>query len=506
MSRRAGLLSILVPVYNERAFLRRCIEKVLAAPLPEGLSREVILVDDASTDGTADLVDELGAKHPGTLRVFHQPANRGKGAAIRRAIREMRGEYVIFQDADLEYDPGEYAAVLQPLLEGRADVVYGSRFASRRMRRVLNYHHTLGNLFLTHLSNFFTGLNLTDMETCYKAFRADILKTIPIRSDRFGLEPEITAKIAKRGCAVYEVPISYYGRSYADGKKITWQDGLQAIGTILRYWIIDDVVEERYGHEILIDLSRATRFNRWIARTIEPFLGSRILEIGSGIANVSRYLPQRERLVVSDVDAAYLELLRSAYRDNDLVDVKALDITSDADVEAFGEERFDTIVCLNVLEHVAEDEAALQRLRRLLAPGGRLVLLVPQYGWLYGTYDRALGHERRYGRRELAARLRRAGYTPVAKRSFNALAILGWWVNGRLLGRRRMGRFQIKFFDMLVPLLKPVEYLLPLPGLSLLMVGRREEGVAEHGAKETEYRPQGRDPLPTHPVQLREPK
>ncbi|MGL4943532.1 MAG: glycosyltransferase family 2 protein [Thermoguttaceae bacterium] len=232
-------LSILIPVYNEERYLAEVVERVLAAPLPDGLQRELVIVNDASRDNTAQVLRELCERHK-EIRSFEQPVNRGKGAAIRRAIQEMTGRYAIIQDADLEYDPNDYQVVLKPLLLGLADVVYGSRFATREMRRIVHYHHKLGNLFLTHLSNFLTGLDLTDMETCYKAFRSDLVKTIPLRSDRFGIEPEITAKLARRGAVFYEVPISYHGRNYAEGKKIGWRDGVQAIWTILKYWWIDD--------------------------------------------------------------------------------------------------------------------------------------------------------------------------------------------------------------------------------------------------------------------------
>ncbi len=312
-SDKTSLLSILIPVYNERAYLRTCIEKVIAAPLPTGIERELILVDDASTDGSDSVIQSLVESYPDKIRSFHQPHNMGKGAAIRRAVAEMRGQYAVIQDADLEYDPREYVDLLRPVLEEGADVVYGSRFCIRHMRRVLFYHHKLGNLLLTHLSNLTTGLDLTDIETCYKLFRADLLKTIPLRSNRFGFEPEITAKISKRGCSVYEVPISYHGRGYAEGKKIGWKDGLSAIYTILKYWLIDDCFEERYGHAVLRGLSGARRLSRWMVTVIEPFLGDRILEIGSGIGNISRFLPKRERLTVSDMDPVYLELFQSAF-------------------------------------------------------------------------------------------------------------------------------------------------------------------------------------------------
>lgn len=470
---KSGLLSILVPVYNERALLRRSIERVMSAPLPGGLRREIVLVDDASKDGTTDLVRALAAQYPEVIRAFYQPVNQGKGAAIRRAVEEMRGQYALFQDADLEYDPNEYPVLLRPLIEGVADVVYGSRFAASPMRRVLNYHHALGNTFLTHLSNWFTGMNLTDMETCYKAFRADVLKTIPLRSNRFGLEPEITAKVAKRGCVVYEVPISYYGRTYAEGKKISWKDGFSALYTICKYWLIDDCYNERYGHEILGDLSSARRFNQWMTQTIEPWLGQRILEVGSGIGNISRFLPKRERLTVTDMDPAYLEILQGAFKDNELVNVARLDLRRDEDVAALADGGYDTVVCLNVLEHIEDDAGALKRMWRLLQPGGRLVLLVPQYSSLYGSYDKHLGHYRRYDCRETAQLLEDSGYEVMKMKSFNSLALAGWWFNSCMLQRNTMDRFQIKAFDLCVPLLRLVESVIPLPGLSLICVARK---------------------------------
>ena len=181
------LLSILMPVYNEQAYLERVVERVLNAPLPNNVERELILVDDASTDRTPEVIRAIVERNPNTVRAFRQSKNQGKGAAIRRAIQEMQGDFAIIQDADLEYNPNEYPLILAPLLDGRADVVYGSRFATRETSKILQYHHKLGNLFLTHLSNFTTGLDLTDMETCYKAFRADALKSIPLRSNRFGM-------------------------------------------------------------------------------------------------------------------------------------------------------------------------------------------------------------------------------------------------------------------------------------------------------------------------------
>ncbi len=469
----AGTVSIIIPTYNERAYLRRLVERVLAAPLPGGLKKEIIIVDDGSNDGTRDLAVNIASEQPDIIRVIFQDRNQGKGSALRCGIAEMTGEFTIFQDADLEYDPNEYTLLIEPLIEGVADVVYGSRFVVRKMRRVFNYHHAIGNRFLTHLSNMTTGLDLTDMETCYKAFRADILRTIPIRSNRFGIEPEITAKIAKRNCRVYEVPVSYRGRSYSEGKKINWKDGVAAIFTIIKYFFIDDCFNEQYGQAILHSLSHARRFNRWMVKRIEPYLGLRILEIGAGIGNISRQLPQREKLIVTDMDNTYLEILQQAYGSNDIVDVARLDLTQDKDLDAIGSEVCDTIVCLNVLEHIENDLEALCRIKDLLENGGRLILLAPQHKWLYGSYDKVAGHYRRYGRKDIQDLLSNAGYTILQLTNFNFLSIPGWWINSCLLKRKRMSRLQLKLYDTIIPAVRFLEWMLPLPGLSLICIAEK---------------------------------
>ena len=226
-------LSIVVPVYNEAATIATLVESVLRAPLPQAIEREVIVVDDGSTDGT---LRELGrfAQDP-RVRVIAQSVNRGKGAAVRRGFEEAEGDFVIVQDADLEYDPREYGKLLGPVLEDKADVVFGSRFSGSEARRVMFFWHMVGNRVLTLLSNMTTNLNLTDMETCYKLFRIEVIRRIRIEEDRFGFEPEITAKIARLGVRVYEVGISYSGRTYAEGKKIGWRDGVRALVCIVKY-------------------------------------------------------------------------------------------------------------------------------------------------------------------------------------------------------------------------------------------------------------------------------
>jgi glycosyltransferase involved in cell wall biosynthesis len=228
-------LSIVIPAYNEVATARELLRRVAEAPLPEGVEREVLVVDDGSKDGTRELLRELSAaSEPMPFRLVEHQVNQGKGAAIRSGFAAATGDLLLIQDADLEYDPREYPRLLGPILEGEADVVYGSRFAGGP-HRVLFFWHYLGNRFLTTLSNMLTDLNLSDMETCYKVFRAEVLKGVELRSNRFGIEPELTAKVARRGARIWEVPISYRGRTYAEGKKIGWRDGFAAIWAILRY-------------------------------------------------------------------------------------------------------------------------------------------------------------------------------------------------------------------------------------------------------------------------------
>ncbi|MEO7649333.1 MAG: glycosyltransferase, partial [Bryobacteraceae bacterium] len=307
------LVSILIPLYNEEEFIATLLQRVLAAPLPAGVDREVIVVDDGSTDGSAEIAAELAQQSSGILRLLRHEVNQGKGAAIRTAVGAARGEFCLIQDADLEYDPQEYPHLLGPLLSGKADVVYGSRFMIVGERRVLYYWHSVANRILTELANIVADVNLTDMETGYKAFRTSLLQSIPLRSNRFGIEPELTIKVAKRQVRIYETPISYYGRTYEEGKKIGFKDAIEAVWVILRYAFTKDIYKDE-GAGTLHALSGAPRFNRWMADTIAPYVGERVLEIGSGIGNLTRALiPRRKAYIATDLDTEHLARLATRF-------------------------------------------------------------------------------------------------------------------------------------------------------------------------------------------------
>jgi len=468
-------LSILMPVYNERTVVERCISLVLTAPLPENMERELVIVDDCSTDGTYAILERLAAAFS-QIRLHRHPRNRGKGAAVRTAIEKATGDFALIQDADLEYDPSEYPRLLRPLLDGHADAVFGSRYLSGEQTRVLPFWHSMINKGLTLVSNMFANLNLTDMETCYKVFRTDLLKSIPIRSDRFGFEPEIAMKSAKRKFRIYEVPISYHGRTYEEGKKIGWKDGIKALAVVFKFWLIDDLYAAPYGRGVLNNLTGTPQYLSWLARKVRPHVGDEVLEIGAGIGNLTgRLMARRMLYVAGEQDPLHLHALRNRFLRTPNVTVQKIDPEAPGDLGGL-ENCFDTVLCLNVVEHLADPEAVLERLAGTLKPGGALVMLAPNAPALYGTLDRSLGHKRRYSSGSARRLLEAHGLRVAHEESFNKVALLPWWMYSRVLHSGSISKLVLKVFDKSVWFWRRLDKVMPWPGLSLLVVARKPGG------------------------------
>jgi glycosyltransferase involved in cell wall biosynthesis len=466
------LLSILIPVYNERTVVEKSLSQVLAALLPDDVERELIIVDDCSTDGTQAILEEM-AGQDSRIRLYRHDVNQGKGAALRTAIRHAQGDFCLVQDADLEYDPSEYPKLLKPLLDGRADAVFGSRYLVSEQTRVLPYWHSMINKTLTALCNMFSNLNVTDMETCYKVFRTDLLKSIPIRSNRFGFEPEITMKCSKRKLRVYEVPISYHGRTYEEGKKIGWKDGVKALGVILHFWLVDDLYEASYGRGLLHSLTGTPQYLSWLTQVLRPHLGGSVLEIGAGLGNLTaRLMARKLQYVAVESEPLYLHALRNRFLRTPNVTVSSLDVDHPADYTPWTGQ-FDTAVCINVLEMVQDPSAVLASVRGCLAPDGAILVLVPQGPALYGSLDRALGHVRRYSSQELDQLFQQTGFRTETILQFNKIGAVAWWIFGKLLAQKRIDKPSLKIFDKTVWLWRRIDSLLPWPGLSLVGIAKR---------------------------------
>jgi len=467
---------VLVPVYNEQHLVRTSLTRLQILASSPALERvEVIVVDDCSKDGTADVLRafeaERKAQADGITWVFlRHERNQGKGSAIRTALDRATCEISVIHDADLEYHPKDLLKIVQGFLDEQADAIFGSRFAGSDIRRVLLFRHQIGNKFLTLLTNLVTNLNLTDMETCYKAVRTDLFKSIPIVSNDFRLEPELTIKLAKRQARIFEVPISYSGRTYQEGKKINWKDGFRALGALIRFAISDEIYKkDAYGSQILARLSRAPKFNKWMADVIRPYCGHRVLEIGGGVGNLTLQLVPRWEFVVSDTNPLYLQTLKSLQTERPYLGVQYCDVT---DLGSFphADGGYDTVIYLNGVEHVADDLEAMRNLRSVLAENGRAIILVPQGQWNFGTIDEVLGHKRRYSRDSLTKLAQDSGFEIEQMMSFNRAGTLPWYVSGRLVKRRTVSLLQIKIFNWLVPLARLLDGILPIPPLSLIAV------------------------------------
>ena len=501
-------LAILVPVYNEQYLVEASLKRL------EVLADSTVAGSGARHRGERRLdgPDRRGAKeYPGGIgskpvardwNGFFRSMRRTRGRArrIRTALQYADTDLVVIHDADLEYHPEDLLKMIPLFVTEDADAVYGSRFLASDYRRVLFFRHSLGNKLLTVLTNFVTDLNLTDMETCYKMVRTALLKSIPLESDRFGIEPEITIKLAKRDARIFELPIRYSGRTYGEGKKITWKDGVKALGALLKYGISDRIyVADEHGSEILARLNRAPRFTKWMADTIRPYLGERVLEIGAGIGNLTSNLVPRTMYWASDINPQYLDRLKKLKQTRPYLQVQYTDASA-GETYPGGAVRYGDLP------------------ERGGAPGGRREG-VAEYS---GVATRKMAGPSSWCRTDpgctdhwiacwvITVGIRgnncknvceRAGFRVEKVLKFNRIGAPGWWWNGRVLKKTTFGFWQIKLLNTLLPVVRPIDRFLPFPHLSWIMILRVDEQVQESAAQaatQTLLPVQGQ--LPTEPL------
>jgi SAM-dependent methyltransferase len=468
-------LSILIPVYNEATSVAAVLERVVSAPAAyfqaQKIDADLIVVDDGSQDRSYVAVQEFSRAHPEVkLRLIRHKSNCGKGAAIRTALAHAESDFCIIQDADFEYDPAEYPKLLDPLLADEADVVLGSRTINTVYRRPFGFWQAVANRAITSFAGLAANLDLSDVETGFKAFRTSLAQTVPLRSKRFGLDPELIVQFSKRHARMLEVPVSYHGRSREEGKKIGASDAFAAFGTILRTWLFSGAHTDP-ATDMLVAMSRARRFNKWMADTIAPWIVGEVLELGAGIGNLTVFLSSGSRCyIATDTDSESLYELKSRTQHRPNLRLAMCDFSSADDMAPY-RQSVDTVVCLNVLEHVADDVTGLENIHAALRPRGTVIILVPQGPQVFGSMDEVLHHKRRYTAEELRAKMSAAGFEIAEMLSFNHATWPGWYLNSRLLRRRRLSRLQLRLFDLMVPLFRNIDHRLPWPATSLIAIG-----------------------------------
>jgi len=478
-------LSVLVPAYNEQYLIEASLQRLWVLDQSPRLDHiKVIVVNDCSTDSTEGSLErfrkslEISEDFKKFTWVWlKHEKNQGKGAAIRTALKHVDTKLVVIHDADLEYHPRDLLQMIELFLYEDADAVFGSRFMPGGYKRALFFRHALGNKLLTFLCDMVCDLNLTDMETCYKMVRAELLRSIPLQSATFDVEPELVIKLAKRGARIFEVPINYSGRTYAEGKKIGWTDGIRALWAICKYAVSDEIyAADGRGGEILRRLNRAPRFTKWMADVIKPYLGKRVLEIGAGIGNMTMHLIPRTTYWATDVNPEYLHLLEDMRATRPYLHVG---YTNGMDGNSFpAEQSFDTVVCLNVIEHLSDDFGALRNIYNALEKDGRAIILVPNGPNLFGSLDAVLGHCRRYTPEQLISVGREAGFRVEKLLKFNRAGVPAWWLNGKVWRRTTFGMVQIRLLNALTPIFRLVDPLLPIPPLSIIAIFRKDDGAS----------------------------
>lgn len=466
-------LSVLMPICNHRWTLRQIVARTLS--MPTSLELELVAVDDGSEDGSWELLEELAADDPRIKTIRHEHT-QGKGTAVRTAIDAMTGDLAVVQEGGLDYDPHDIPALLEPLLAGKADAVFGSRYSSGQVH---SFWQSVKNQSLTLLSNLLNNLQLSDTEAAYKVVRADILKQLRLQAKSTTLEAELTCRLAQWGARLYEVPISYYGQSSPANRNGWLWPTLKSLGQMVRCRCWDTRFTPHSGFYILTSMAQANGYNQWILNHVKDFMGTRVLEAGSGIGNLSQLLLNRERLVLIDYEDIYVRALKQRFGRQGNVRVDQADLTTEASYHQWEDERLDTIFCSNVLEHLENDVDVLSYFQQTLVPGGHCVIVVPSGKWLYNGMDEELGHFRRYSPEELANKMAEAGLEVVHTERFSKLGSLAWAWSGHVMRKRHISPSHMLTFERILPIAKLLEYCLPVPGMSLIMVGRKPEGQAQ---------------------------
>jgi len=457
-------ISIVVPVYNEIITIEEIIKRIKLAQT--GLKKEIIIVDDFSTDGTREIISKMQDEE---IKKIFLEKNQGKGAAIRQALKVVTGDIVIIQDADLEYHPDEYHLLLEPILNKKADVVFGSRFIGAH--RCFLFSHYLGNKFINLIANMIFNTTLSDLMTGYKVFRADIVKDLPLESNRFGFEAEITAIVLRKNLRIYEVPISYSGRDYRAGKKIKWTDFFVVLYWLIycRFKLLGNVV-----YDTLDKLSFTGNYNSYIYHKFKNYLGKRILEVGAGNGNITKFLiNNKELVVVIDKSREHLFYLSQWAPESSILKIFCQD-SEEEFPEALKKLRFDAVVCINVLEHINDEIKVLNNMAGVLGKGGRLILFVPGHQCLFSDFDKSVGHFRRYDKNYIVKLLEDNGFSIEKLEYVNSLGIIGWWFNFRFLRRKSFSPLQLFFFNHFVWLVKILDKIFKNKGLSLLVIAKHK--------------------------------
>jgi SAM-dependent methyltransferase len=486
-------LSVVVPFHNELRALPTVIQRLLAVDFAAlGVETELIFVDDGSTDAGRYLIDPPPRDD---IQLIVHERNQGKGAAVRTGLEAATGDILCIQDADLEYDPADLPALIQPILDGEFEVVYGSRFKGSAAG--LSYTRGVASRLLNLTVNVLFNRYLSDVYTGYKVFTRRALDGLTLTAKTFTVEMELTAQFLRKGLVIYEVPISYRARTYSQGKQLHFSDGLRAAGAALRYRYrfrsapktvgplsprapdapgALDAAEGSLGtiHTLgLEDLSEAIRYRRYLFDLIEPYLGDSVLEVGAGLGDFAAQLTGRKRLVVSDSDPFCLWSLRARLGSRPEVEVRALDLLGEVRVDP----PVDSVVAINLLEHLEEDVRALKAMGSTVVAGGNVALLVPGYPSLYGEFDRAVGHLRRYTPEALRQAVKAAGLQVAVLKPVNLLGGLAWWAAVRMGGRARPTPTLVKLYDrVIVPLVRASERRFDPPfGQSVICVARVPE-------------------------------